>query len=453
MVRSVLLLVDRDSVQKQLAFPDELAKLMENEGAIAVETAIYDELIFTMSAGGCSIRIARTTRDIASFDVVYLRRIGECSSHAEAVGVYCRNKDVMVVDAEIADRPGSRSKLNQYMRLGLAGISIPYTVFCADHSIFTKAVQQDTELNYPMIIKARSGTRGSDNHLIGNSDELGKALADFPEIEFMAQEYIPNTCDYRVWVCGQEIGPVMKRIRHAGHRNNTSQGGTGVLISHDELPRHVFDMCVKAAQLLCRDIAGVDVVFPNDKVGEKFYFFEVNRSPQVENTAYAAEKASALAKYFANGPSASSHLAKTPVIGCLEEVMIAAAPLYTAWAKIDTGAYSGAMHCTNIVVVRRGKHKQRILKFVPYGKAKYATETGDFMETYVRSATGHRIKRYIIDTMITLGGNQYPIRIGLADRSRMKYPVLLGRRFLRENNISVDVHINEAYDDEGENTR
>ncbi len=452
MVRSVLLLVDRDSIQKQLAFPNNLARLMESDGTVTIETACYDELIFTMSTGACSIQIANTSRDIASFDAVYLRRIGECSSHAEAVGVYCRHKEVMVADAEVADRPGSRSKLNQYMRLGLAGMPIPYTIFSVDHQVLVEAVQKDQILNFPMIIKARSGTRGSDNYLIDDKDSLTKVLTDFPGIEFMAQEYIPNTCDYRVWVCGRDIGPVMKRIRHTGHKNNTSQGGTGVLVPHDEFPSHVLDACVKAAQLLRRDIAGVDVVFPNDTIGQKFYFFEINRSPQVENTAYAVEKASALAKYFVDYQVIASSIER-PTIGCLEEVAIAVAPLHTVWAKVDTGAYSGAMHCTKIVVVRRGKDKRRILKFVPYGKAKYATETSDFMETYIRSATGHRIKRYIIDTMITLDGHQYPIRIGLADRGRMKYPVLLGRRFLRENNITVDVHINEIYDDEGENTR
>ena len=140
-------------------------------------------------------------------------------------------------------------------------------------------------------------------------------------------------------------------------------------------------------------------------------------------------------------------------IGCFEKVSISSLGVNGVWAKIDTGAFSGALHCSDIRIVRRGDDRRRILKFTPLGRAKLATETDTFMATYVRSATGHRVKRYIIDTSIEIGGNEYPIRIGLSDREKMKRPILIGRRFLRDNNIVVDVRINQEYDDEGENTR
>lgn len=139
-------------------------------------------------------------------------------------------------------------------------------------------------------------------------------------------------------------------------------------------------------------------------------------------------------------------------IGCFEKVTIAKLGVENVWAKIDTGAYSGAIHCSDIKVVKRGAEQTRVLKFVPLGRQKLATETEDFMSTYIRSATGHRVKRYVIDTEIVIDGVVYPIRIGLADREKMKRPILIGRRFLRENNIVVDVRVNQEYDDEGENT-
>lgn len=122
-------------------------------------------------------------------------------------------------------------------------------------------------------------------------------------------------------------------------------------------------------------------------------------------------------------------------------------------AKVDTGAFSGAIHCTDIKIVRRGLVRKRYLKFTPNGDSALAMETDTFQKTYIRSATGHRLKRYIIDTTIQVQGKDYTIRIGLSDRTDLKRPVLLGRRFLRENNMLVDVRVNEEYDDEGENTR
>lgn len=137
-------------------------------------------------------------------------------------------------------------------------------------------------------------------------------------------------------------------------------------------------------------------------------------------------------------------------VGCFELVSFPSLGIDQQMAKIDTGAYTGALHCTHIKVVRRGLDRRRILKFIPNGNRAFASETSNFAETYIRSATGHRVKRYIIDSEIVLRGRSYPIRIGLSDRKDMKRAVLIGRRFLRENNLLVDVRVNQEYDDEME---
>ena len=141
------------------------------------------------------------------------------------------------------------------------------------------------------------------------------------------------------------------------------------------------------------------------------------------------------------------------IVGCIEWVGFPELGLKDIEAKIDTGAYSGAIHCTDIKVVRRGPERKRVLKFVPHGHPELAQETNEFYETYVRSALGHRKKRFLINTEIELHGVKYPVLIGLSDRSEMRRPVLIGRRFLRDNNILVDVNINAEYDDEGENMK
>ena len=146
-------------------------------------------------------------------------------------------------------------------------------------------------------------------------------------------------------------------------------------------------------------------------------------------------------------------MTKNIYVGCFELVDFPEYQLQSVVAKIDTGAFSGALHCTNIKVVRRGVTRKQILKFIPDGRPELAQETDKFYQTYVRSAHGHRLKRYVVNTTIKIKGKEYPITIGLSDRSDMKKPVLIGRRFLRENNLLVDVRINAEYDDEGENTR
>jgi hypothetical protein len=140
-------------------------------------------------------------------------------------------------------------------------------------------------------------------------------------------------------------------------------------------------------------------------------------------------------------------------VGCLEMVSFPELAIDETLAKIDTGAFSGALHCTDIHVVKRGADKRRILKFLPLGKPELAYETDQFEGTYVRSSTGHRVKRYLITTSMVINHHTYQMKIGLSDRADMKREVLIGRRFLRENDLLVDVRRHCELDDEGENTR
>lgn len=141
------------------------------------------------------------------------------------------------------------------------------------------------------------------------------------------------------------------------------------------------------------------------------------------------------------------------IIGCFELVSFPELAIQDTLAKVDTGAFSGALHCMNMRVVRRGPSKKRILKFDVLGLPELANESEAFEATYIRSSTGHRMRRYIITTTMVLGGTRYQVKIGLSDRTDMKRDVLIGRRFLRENDIVVDVRKNCELDDEGENTR
>jgi hypothetical protein len=144
---------------------------------------------------------------------------------------------------------------------------------------------------------------------------------------------------------------------------------------------------------------------------------------------------------------------KRITVGSFEVVSMPQLNLTEVVAKIDTGAYSGAVHCTDIRIIRRGLIRKRILQFTPAGNPELRTETDTFIKKHVRSSTGHRVARYLVPTEIVIAGQSYKIEIGLSDRSDMKKQILIGRRFLRENNMLVDVSLNTAYDDEGEITQ
>lgn len=106
-------------------------------------------------------------------------------------------------------------------------------------------------------------------------------------------------------------------------------------------------------------------------------------------------------------------------------------------AKIDTGAYTGALHCTKIKEEKT--EKGSILHFSPFDHPDTQMSVDDFVVRHVRSSNGENQARYFINTKIQISGKTYPIILSLADRSEMKWPVLIGRRFLRNNNFLVDV--------------
>lgn len=113
-------------------------------------------------------------------------------------------------------------------------------------------------------------------------------------------------------------------------------------------------------------------------------------------------------------------------------------------AKIDTGAFSGALHCTNIELSDDGL----TLSFDPMGQSELRTVTTDFTKLHVRSASGHESERFRIPVDIVIHGVLYAATIGITDRSDMEREMLIGRRFLRQHNMTVDVTINGEHDNE-----
>lgn len=130
---------------------------------------------------------------------------------------------------------------------------------------------------------------------------------------------------------------------------------------------------------------------------------------------------------------------KGVVLGWLERVWFPefGTPDEGVVAKIDTGADSGALHCTGERLVH-GEDGQIILEFQPFDDKHNVIRTKNYELTKVRNVHGVR-ERYRIKTTIHLqDGKDYPIELTLVDRKHMKYEVIIGRRFLYDKFV-VDV--------------
>lgn len=129
------------------------------------------------------------------------------------------------------------------------------------------------------------------------------------------------------------------------------------------------------------------------------------------------------------------------VIGRKDIVDFPELGLYDIAAKIDTGAYTSAIHCHNVRIHKEGR--RRIVSFnvldpshKKFKKKRYQHQLLSIKR--IRNSFGQVEERCIIRTSIVLFGREFEIDISLADRSRMECPVLLGRKLLIKRFI-VDV--------------
>jgi hypothetical protein len=100
-------------------------------------------------------------------------------------------------------------------------------------------------------------------------------------------------------------------------------------------------------------------------------------------------------------------------------------------AKIDTGAYSNVLHCDDIQEID-GKLHFRI------GERNYIFEK--YKTINVKNSFGDEQERYSILTNVILGNTPYKLHVSLNNRDNMKYPMLIGRRFLQKFKYIVDVN-------------
>lgn len=130
-------------------------------------------------------------------------------------------------------------------------------------------------------------------------------------------------------------------------------------------------------------------------------------------------------------PSAKQTTQHSRILGTFEEVSFPGFGGGSIKAKVDTGAYSGALHCVKI------QKRAGVLFFTPLDGRKMI-KSENFAVKYVTSSNGKRQRRYFVSTTIRIRQIEYPIVISLTSRDKMRWPVLIGRKFLRQHKFFVD---------------
>jgi len=259
----------------------------------------YDELCFITGENKNKVIIHETGVDLASFDLIHFKTSSKHQDEAAAASRYARQRGVKVLDPALIHFPAS-SKLYQYVILSDNNIAVPHSVYLHAERLVQSYEFLKQELGVPFILKNIHGNKGEYNYLIKDEKSFKKICKKTAKanVRCVAQAFVHNDGDYRVLVFGTRISLVVERTRKddSTHLNNTSAGASAALVSEKDLPAEVRKDCIRAAGLLERDVAGVDMV--NDKRRAVWYCLEVNDGPQIATGSFAEEKYTAFAAYL-----------------------------------------------------------------------------------------------------------------------------------------------------------
>lgn len=130
-----------------------------------------------------------------------------------------------------------------------------------------------------------------------------------------------------------------------------------------------------------------------------------------------------------------------PVVGWRELVHLPELGLHELPAKIDTGARTSSLHAT--VLERFERDGEQYVRFaVDFERqhVRQVCEAAHIDWRGITSSNGETQRRMIIKTPLRIGSLEFRVEISLADRSDMKFPMLIGRSALRRRFVVDSGH-------------
>lgn len=125
------------------------------------------------------------------------------------------------------------------------------------------------------------------------------------------------------------------------------------------------------------------------------------------------------------------------ILGRSDRVDLPDLGLENIHAKVDTGAYTCSLHCSQARVV------DGQLEFILLDE-EHPEFTGtpfrvnDFVQREVRNSFGEAELRFVIKSRIRIYGRLIRAEFSLSNRGNLRFPVLLGRKILRHRFL-IDV--------------
>ena len=125
------------------------------------------------------------------------------------------------------------------------------------------------------------------------------------------------------------------------------------------------------------------------------------------------------------------------ILGRSDRVNLPGLGLFNIHAKIDTGAFTSSLHCSRAEIVE-GQLEFVLLddEHPEFTGMKFVFK--EFTEREIKNSFGVAEKRYVINTTVKIFDEEIMAEFSLSDRDALRFPILLGRKILRDRFL-IDV--------------
>ncbi len=131
-----------------------------------------------------------------------------------------------------------------------------------------------------------------------------------------------------------------------------------------------------------------------------------------------------------------------PLIGWKEKISLPEFGLKAIKAKIDTGAKTSALHATDIQVMKRGSKIYVLFSVENDDGKKIHLDVPLIEERIIKSSTGEKTLRPVVETDIQLGTIKIRAQVTLINRDLMGFKMLIGRDAIKNHFL---IHPNKAF--------
>src|SRR5574339_331847 len=125
------------------------------------------------------------------------------------------------------------------------------------------------------------------------------------------------------------------------------------------------------------------------------------------------------------------------ILGRYDRVDLPEVGLRSIHAKVDTGAYTSSLHCHRVTVTD-GVLEFRLLDEEPPEFTGLKFTFRDFEERDIKNSFGKVERRFVIITTLKIYDEVITTEFSLSNRGSLKFPILIGRKILR-NRFLIDV--------------